>query len=295
MLAADGLPGAPVEAIPFPFLPYLAMNPAATHPAAIPAERRLRLLSCNILAGASVQHYRQYVTRSLAAVLPGRSKMDNLDRLAEVLTGFDVIGLQEADAGSLRSGFLNQTRYLAETSGLPFWSHQPNRPVAKLAHSANGLISRLEPTSVTDYPLPSRIPGRGALLAQFGEGEHALAVMIAHLSLSAPARARQLGFIAELLQDFRHAVLMGDLNTEPHSAEMRYLFSKCSLQPPAQATPTFPSWKPRRALDHILTSEAIQLEKTWALPQAFSDHLPLAAEIRLPAHVGRKPAARKPR
>ena len=262
---------------------------------AAPAERRLRLLSCNILAGASVQHYRDYVTRSLKAVLPGRNKMDNLDRLAEVLAGFDVIGLQEADAGSLRSGFLNQTRYLAETSGLPFWSYQPNRLVAKLAHSANGLISRLEPTSVTDYPLPSRIRGRGALLAQFGEGDNALAVMIAHLSLSAPARARQLGFIAELLQDFRHAVLMGDLNTEPDSPEMRQLFNKSSLQPPTQATPTFPSWKPRRALDHILTSEAIQLDKTWALPQAFSDHLPLAAEIRLPSQVGSKPVERKRR
>jgi endonuclease/exonuclease/phosphatase family metal-dependent hydrolase len=144
----------------------------------------------------------------------------------------------------------------------------------------------MEPNSVLDYPLPSRIPGRGALLAQFGEGDSALAVMVAHLSLSAPARAKQLGFIAELLQDFPHAVLMGDLNTEPHSAEMHYLFSKCSLQPPAQSTPTFPSWKPRRALDHILTSAAIQLDKTWTLPQAFSDHLPLAAEIRLPSHVG---------
>jgi endonuclease/exonuclease/phosphatase family metal-dependent hydrolase len=272
------------------------MNRAAINSAApAPAERRLRLISCNILAGASVAHYRDYVTRSLTAVLPGRSKMDNLDRLAEVLSGFDVIGLQEADAGSLRSGFLNQTRYLAETSGLPFWSHQPNRAMAKLAHSANGLISRLEPHSVMDYPLPSRIPGRGALLAQFGEGDNALAVMIAHLSLSAQARARQLGFIAELLQDFPHAVLMGDLNTEPHSMEMRQLFDKCGLQPPAQPTLTFPSWKPRRALDHILTSEAIQLEKTWALPQAFSDHLPVAAEIRLPAHVGGKPVPRKRR
>jgi endonuclease/exonuclease/phosphatase family metal-dependent hydrolase len=251
-----------------------------------PAERHLRLLSCNILAGASVQRYSEYVTRSLSAVLPGRQKMDNLDRLAEVLTQFDVIGLQEADAGSLRSGFLNQTRYLAETSGLPFWSHQPNRAMAKLAHSANGLISRLEPHSVMDYPLPSRIPGRGALLAQFGEGDNALAVMIAHLSLSAQARARQLGFIAELLQDFPHAVLMGDLNAEPDSAEMKHLFAKSTLKPPTQNTLTFPSWKPRRALDHILTSPAITLERTWALPQAFSDHLPLAAEIRLPATVG---------
>ncbi|MEP7186426.1 MAG: endonuclease/exonuclease/phosphatase family protein [Rhodanobacter sp.] len=263
------------------------MTRAANSPAE-PAERRLRLLSCNILAGGSVQRYSEYVTRSLSAVLPGRGKMDSLDRLAEVLPQFDLVGLQEADAGSLRSGFLNQTRYLAETAGMPFWSHQPNRAMAKLAHSANGLISRLEPHSVLDYPLPSRIPGRGALLAQFGEGDNALAVMIAHLSLSAPARTRQLGFIAELLQAFPHAILMGDLNTEPHSAEMRHLFSKCNLQPPVQATPTFPSWKPRRALDHILTSSAIHQEKTWALPQAFSDHLPLAAEIRLPINVGTK-------
>lgn len=270
------------------------MNRPATPPVVAPAERRLRLLSCNILAGGSVQRYSEYVTHSLNALLPGRRKIDNLDQLAEVLAQFDVIGLQEADAGSLRSGFLNQTRYLAETSGLPFWSHQPNRAMAKLAHSANGLISRLEPHSVLDYPLPSRIPGRGALLAQFGEGKNALAVMIAHLSLSAPARARQLAFIAELLQDFPHAVLMGDLNAEPHSAEMQQLFAKSTLQPPAQSTPTFPSWKPRRALDHILTSPAIQLEKTWALPNAFSDHLPLAAEIRLPAHVGlKKPPKRR--
>lgn len=264
------------------------MSSAATEPADS-RQHRLRLLSCNILAGGSVQRYSEYVTRSLSAVLPGRSKLENLDRLAELLSQFDVVGLQEADAGSLRSGFLNQTRYLAETSGMPYWSHQPNRAMARVAHSANGLISRFEPSSVLDYPLPSRIPGRGALLARFGEGPDALAVMIAHLSLSAPARARQLGFIAERLQDFPHAVLMGDLNTEEGSAEMRQLFTRCSLQPPAHTTPTFPSWKPRRSLDHILTSPAIHVDRIWTLPQTFSDHLALAAEIRLPERVAPRP------
>lgn len=256
------------------------MDPSVPAPA---GPRRLRLLSCNILAGGSVQRYHEYVTRSLSAVLPGRSKLDNLDRLASVLPQFDVIGLQEADAGSLRSGFLNQTRYLAETAGMPYWSYQPNRPMARVAHSANGLISRLEPSVVIDYPLPSRIPGRGALLARFGAGDDALAVMIAHLSLSAPARARQLAYIAEILQDHPHAVLMGDLNTDVRSGEMRQLFSRGHLQPPAQPTPTFPSWNPRKAIDHIIATPSIRLEKIWTLPQAFSDHLPLAAEISLPA------------
>ena len=39
----------------------------------------------------------------------------------------------------------------------------------------------------------------------------------------------------------------------------------------------------RETLDHILLSGSLTLERVWALPQAFSDHLPLAAEIRLAA------------
>jgi endonuclease/exonuclease/phosphatase family metal-dependent hydrolase len=136
---------------------------------------------------------------------------------------------------------------------------------------------------VIDYPLPSRIPGRGALLARFGDEANGLAVMIAHLSLSAQARAKQLGFIAEVLQDYPHAILMGDLNTEAHSREMQHLFERCHLQPPAHPVLTFPSWKPKRALDHILVSPEIRIEKVWTLPQAFSDHLAVAAEIQLPA------------
>ncbi|HET7330641.1 endonuclease/exonuclease/phosphatase family protein, partial [Dyella sp.] len=141
----------------------------------------LRLLSCNILAGASVGRYHEYVTRSWSAILPGKHKRTNLDRLARTIAEFDVIGLQEADAGSMRSGFLNQTQYLAEASGLPFWSHQPNRRVSRVAHSANGLISRTQPSEVLDYPLPGR--GRGVLLARYGSGCEALRVAVAHLSL----------------------------------------------------------------------------------------------------------------
>lgn len=247
-----------------------------------PGQTPLRLLSCNILAGARVQRYREYVTRSWASVLPTRAKQDNLDTLARMFESFDVIGLQEADAGSLRSGFRNQTRYLAEAAGIPYWSYQPNRPIGRLAHTANGLISRLQPEQVLDYPLPGRIPGRGVLLASFRHGEDSVAVAVAHLSLGTQARARQLDFIAELLSNYPHAVLMGDLNTDADSPEMRHLFRRTRLQPPASSTLTFPSWHPQRAIDHILTSSDIELERVWTLASAFSDHLPLAAQIRLP-------------
>ena len=245
-------------------------------------EGTLRVLSCNILAGASVKRYHEYFTRSWGAVLPGKYKLGNLDRLARSIAKFDVIGLQEADAGSIRSGFLNQTRYLAETSGLPYWSHQPNRRVSSVSHTANGLISRTAPNEVFDYPLPGRLGGRGVLLARYGDGRDALTVAVAHLSLGTQSRARQLGFIAELLQGCSNAVLMGDLNCPPDSPELRTLFAHTTLAPPSHPAPTFPSWRPQRAIDHILVTSGIKVERMWTLPAAFSDHLPLAAEIRVP-------------
>lgn len=249
------------------------------------ADNTLRVLSCNILAGARVKRYHEYFTRSWGAVLPGKYKLGNLDHLARSITDFDVVGLQEADAGSIRSGFLNQTRYLAETSGLPFWSHQPNRNLSNVANSANGLISRIAPVEVLDYPLPGRLAGRGVLLARYGTGRESLTVAIAHLSLGVPSRLRQIGFIAELLHDRPNVILMGDLNCPPGGPEFRTLFTQTALVPPVDPRPTFPSWRPQRAIDHILVSSGLSIERMWTLPTAFSDHLPLAAEIRVPEMV----------
>jgi endonuclease/exonuclease/phosphatase family metal-dependent hydrolase len=247
-----------------------------------PAAAYLRLLSCNILAGAKVTSYRDYVTRSW---LPHPGKRANLDALASNFSEFDLIALQESDAGSLRSGFMHQTRYLAEAGNIPYWSHQPNRQMSKLASSANGLLSRLAPSEVIDYPLPGRIPGRGALLARFGHGADSLVVVVAHLSLGPQARDRQLGFIGELIQEAPHAVLMGDLNCTADSMELRNLFQRTRLRAPEFSVPSFPSWRPRRAIDHILVSDKLEIEKLWTLPQATSDHLPIAATVRLPAGI----------
>jgi endonuclease/exonuclease/phosphatase family metal-dependent hydrolase len=259
------------------------MKASARSESAPTARTHLRLLSCNILAGGSVGRYRHYVTQSWKHVLPTRSKRGNLDNFAGLLADFDIVGLQEADAGSLRSGFVNQTEYLAEAAGFAYWSHQPNRKIAQFAASSNGLLTRIKPTEVLDYPLPGHIPGRGALWVKFGHDEAALIVVVAHLSLGPAARKRQLGFLAELIDRERNVVLMGDLNCTVHSAELRTLFHKTALREPDSPPPsTFPSWRPRRAIDHILTTPSVRVEQLWTLPHPVSDHLPLAASVSVP-------------
>ncbi len=255
--------------------------PIGTEPPAAPVSTTLQLLSCNILAGGSVTNYGQYITQSLRHMLPGRAKQNNLDQLARVISGFDLVGLQEADAGSLRSGFLNQTQYLAETANFPYWSYQPNRKIAQFAASCNGILSRREPTEVIDYPLPGRIPGRGALWVRFGAELDGLVVVVAHLALGPKARSDQFGFLAELIGKTPTVVLMGDLNCEARSKELDRLFAHTALLPPAAAPATFPSWQPQRAIDHILASRNIHIDKLWTLPHNVSDHLPLAASVTL--------------
>ena len=194
--------------------------------------RRLRLLSANIQAGSSTRGYHDYVARSWSHVLPAGNKRSSLDAIAQLAGTHDIVGLNESDPGSLRSGFTNQTHYLAQRGGFDYWSHQPNRRVGSVASSANGLLSKLEPREVIDHPLPGRISGRGMLMARFGEGDAALLIAIAHLSLGAGSRASQLAFIAELLHDHPHAVLMGDFNCSIDRPEMQALFRNTRLQPP---------------------------------------------------------------
>jgi endonuclease/exonuclease/phosphatase family metal-dependent hydrolase len=244
--------------------------------------RRLHLLSCNIQAGSSTQRYRDYVSRSWSHVLP-TGKRDNLQAIASLCADYDIVGLQESDAGSLRSGFTNQTRRIAELAGFPYWSHQPNRRVGGIVHSANGLLSRERPDEVLDYSLPGRVAGRGVLLARFGEGSNRLSVAVVHLSLGTLSRAAQLDFLAELLADAPHAVLMGDFNCGTDAPEMRKLYKRTRLRPPEAITATFPSWKPVRALDHILCSEDLVAQPPRALPAGRSDHLAIALELSLPA------------
>src|SRR5678815_5077398 len=89
--------------------------------------------------------------------------------------------------GSVGSGFVNQTQYLAEAAEFPYWSHQANRKIAQFAASSNGLLTRIKPKEVLDYPLPGRIPGRGALWVRFGSGDAELVLVVAHLSLGPTA------------------------------------------------------------------------------------------------------------
>lgn len=244
----------------------------------------LKLLSFNIQTGVDTRDFHEYVTKSWKQLLPLKERISNLNRIAQLVQSYDLVGLQEVDSGSLRTGFLDQTEYLAHRARFPYWYRQVNRSLGKIAQHSNGVLSRIRPHCIDEHRLPG-LRGRGAMLAEFTTNREPLLVCIMHLALGKRARRLQLSYISELVGEYSQLVVMGDFNCGTDSGELHELVDNTHLQLPTEDLKTFPSWRPNRKYDHILISDSLKLQKTHVLEHTHSDHLPICVEIELPKGV----------
>jgi len=244
----------------------------------------LRLLSYNIQAGIGTRKYQDYFFHGWKHVLPSPDRIRNLDQIATLIADYDIVGLQETDAGSLRSHFLNQTEYLSLKSGLGFWHTRINRDLGHFGQHALGLLAHQEPDRIEEHSLPGRMPGRGVLLADFDWHGQPVRIINSHLALSRRARKRQLDMIATLSteDDERCSIVMADFNCTPDSGALHALCDHAGLMLPEDPPLTYPNWQPRRAIDHILVSDRLQIDDIHAVPFGVSDHAPLAVRVSFP-------------
>lgn len=252
---------------------------------ALPEDKKtLRLLSYNIQSGIATTRMHHYLTQGWKHVLPHAQSLGNLGKIGHLISEFDMVALQEVDAGSWRSRFINQAEYLANCGQFPYWYSQTNRNLGKIAQNSTALLSKYHPSEVAEHKLPG-LPGRGAMVVRYGDKGSDLVLLLIHLALGQRARLRQLGYISELVNEHEHVVLMGDLNCRPESPEMDILFKNTRLREPAQALNTFPSWRPQRNIDHILVTPLLEINNVRVLSHPFSDHLPIAVELTVPDSI----------
>lgn len=244
--------------------------------------RRLKLMTYNIQVGIASKRYRHYLTHSWKHVLPHADSFNNLDRIAELVNSFDIVALQEADAGSFRSLFINQVEFLARRGNFPHFYSQTNRNLGKIAQHSNGLLSRYQTTDIIEHRLPGLIPGRGLIEVHYGDSSNPLVMLLVHLGLSKRARMRQILYISRIVNRYRHVMVMGDFNCRTRSDEMNMLVDCTGLSVPVDDLPTFPSWCPNRNIDHVLVTPSIRIDDVQVLQHPLSDHLPIGVEVTLP-------------
>jgi endonuclease/exonuclease/phosphatase family metal-dependent hydrolase len=243
--------------------------------------RRLRLLSYNIQVGLHTRGFRHMVTGAWRHAVPTVGQLDNLDRIAELISEYDFVAIQEADAGSIRSWRLNQMEYLAERAGFNHCGYTVTRNLRPFARHCLGYLSRVAPLTTESHSLPSQIPGRAAMKLHFDEDMGKLTVVVAHLSLGPRDRRRQLEYVGRMAQDRGPVVVLGDLNSGERFLRHHHTLAARGLCPPQHPPPTYPSWNPRQCLDHVLVTPDVKVISVRALSQAVSDHCPLAVEIEL--------------
>ena len=166
---------------------------------------------------------------------------------------------------------------MRDLSDLPYALAQTNRRLGKLSLHGNLILSKTPLREVLNQPLPSRIPGRGVLAAAVESTHGALVVANVHLSLGALDQHRQLRFIRNRLAAWPDVLITGDYNCTPDAPQLRIL-AEHGYRRLGDASPTFPSWKPQKALDHAFLKGGLTA-RSHVSPQRDSDHLPRVIEL----------------
>lgn len=238
------------------------------------------VLSYNMQVAIGSNRLHHMLSHGWRYVMPHGQSERNLDRIAKSVTGCDIVALNEADAGSMRTRYINQAEYVSQKAGYPHWDQMITRNLGRFAQHSNSVLSRHPQQRVNHHRLPSPQEGRGVLEVHYRIAERDVAVFITHLSLSRGTRMAQMEYLVKLMQDCPSAVLMGDMNCTPDSPEMHMLLNNSRLVMAPHTPATFPSWKPTRSIDHILVSDDMLITDLVALQEPLSDHLAVQATIR---------------
>lgn len=253
-------------------------------------------------------------------MLSGRSLPDGEVRTQDLVDAAteldaDVVGLQEVDRHQERSGGVDQTatvalalgagwsRFVPSVDGTPGGAWTPatadDGSLTSGPTYGVGLVSRFPVLSfqvrrfgAAPIGLPLMVPGRRGLTMVPDEPRLALAAVIegpagpvtvltAHLSFVPGWNVRQLRAVARWAGSMPGPrFLLGDFNLPGPMPRILTGWTQLAR------VPTYPSWRPRVQLDHVLADRATSVAAARALRLPVSDHCALAVDLapRPPAH-----------
>lgn len=227
------------------------------------------------------------------------------ERVAQVIAAChpDVVALQELDVRRARSGHIDQAETIARDLGMDVQFFPALRILEELYGDA--ILSRWPARLVKAAALPGLrgLEPRGALWSAIEVHGVELQVINTHLGLLGRERSRQVDALLgpEWLghADCREPmVLLGDFNAPPRSRAYRRITTRLT---DVQRAPgirrigcTYPTRFPTLRLDHVFVSRSVEVLSVSTvrtpLARLASDHLPVVAELNLPA-VRRAPAS----
>lgn len=246
----------------------------------MPGSTALRIATCNLQTGiGTTRGYWQYLTTGWKYRYPhGSAPVRDAARFVRD-ERIDLVALSEVGGGGRRTRGVDQGALLAEAAGLEGYVFFPAL-VTDRVFQGNAVCARFPVRAVANHALPGLGEPRFLSEAGVALGGVDTRVFVTHLSLDLGQRGKQIDTIAEIVGACDVPTLLaGDFNVSRE--EELDLLGQSALQKAASA-PTFPSWRPRKRLDHLFFSSHFEIARVYAFDAyRFSDHLPLVAEVRL--------------
>lgn len=211
----------------------------------------------------------------------GRADFD-MSKIAKNITynNIDIVGLQEVDKGTLRSGRRDILKELSDATGYPYYIFFKTIDFDG-GEYGTAVLSKYPIILSEKYLLDSGSSEQRAFgVTQIDVGQRAINFFVTHLTFdSAQIRYRQLSQIAEMLLQKKDFVLSGDFNTSDLGV-LDTLDDIKRINKLESPTVTFP--ENILSIDNILYSE-----KAWifddinVVTDSYSDHYMIWAEAQL--------------
>jgi endonuclease/exonuclease/phosphatase family metal-dependent hydrolase len=227
--------------------------------------------------------------------LPGagylRSNRQVLDRITAFLKSLDadIIGLIEVDTGSIRTGMVNQARFVADhlghysTSQCKYGEDSLTQLVPIIRKQGNAFLAAPRVHGERFHYFDAGIK---RLIIELELAE--CVVFLVHLSLKFRHRHYQLRHLHELIRhQTKPVIVAGDFNTFWGDHEI-YLFMQAAGLKSANVAgkPSYPSRWPRKELDFVLYGRGIEPVAFDVPSVQLSDHLPLVFDFEVTAALG---------
>lgn len=259
--------------------------PRLTYKQKMTSMTQMKILTWNIQQGLAADSPLKFYRYAAQYLIPSK-KILNLDRIAEALQAedADIAALQEVDSICLRSG-TDQAEYIAKKAGYDHVATGINTGFRNIYRMGNATLSKHPFVRTENHALPEGIEQRGVLEAFISIYHSLICVLNTHLSLGKSAAALNLNHLFKIMPAGLNTlqipyIIAGDFNAAPE--ELSAMLPDNIRPACKQDTPTFPSWDPRKQLDHILVSGSLDaLECDANHSYNGSDHLPLIARINV--------------
>ena len=232
-----------------------------------------------------------------------RAGNGNLDGIANVIRDAapDIVGLQEVDVHfSRRSNFADQANTLARTLGMhvrfaPIYELPPDSAGRQTRRYGVAMLSRYPVLEFRNHALhrlstveeePAPTPRTGFLEALLDVNGTHIRFFNTHLDYRADPALRHTQ-VAETLAILGRidmpTLLIGDLNAQPHAAELQPLLDTLHDAWTRESAPgyTFPADAPQRRIDYILHSAHFRVRVVDVPVTTASDHRPVVADLLL--------------